>query len=107
WRFVEWASSKQFLLRSAFEGNMNPTRRSVWDDPGFRERARAWGAFYDVARQLVEHEASVLVTPMPGYLRVARRWVRALLDAYAGRDVGEALAEAAAEIDEAVAAAQP
>jgi multiple sugar transport system substrate-binding protein len=100
WRFVEWASSKPFLLRSAFEGNMNPTRRSVWDDPGFRERAQAWGAFYDVSRRLVEHEASVLVTPMPGYLGVARRWVQALLEAYAGRDVGDALAAAAAEIDE-------
>ena len=81
---------------------MNPTRRSVWEDPGFRERARVWGDFYDVARHLVEHEATVLVTPMPGYLHVARRWVRALLDAYAGRqEVEEALAVAAAEIDSA------
>jgi multiple sugar transport system substrate-binding protein len=102
WRFVEWASSKEFLLRSAFEGNMNPTRTSVWEDPGFRERAQAWGEFYDVARRLVEHEATVLVTPMPGYLHVARRWVRALLDAYAGRqEVAEILAVAAADIDSA------
>jgi len=100
WRLVEWASSKEFLLRSAFEGNMNPTRRSVWDDPGFQEHARAWGDFYDVARRLVEHEAFVLVTPTPGYLRVARRWVEALLHAYAGRaDVGDALAAAARDID--------
>jgi multiple sugar transport system substrate-binding protein len=102
WRFVEWASSKEFLLRSASEGNMNPTRTSVWEDPGFRERAQAWGEFYDVARRLVEHEATVLVTPMPGYLHVARRWVRALLDAYAGRqEVAEILAVAAADIDSA------
>jgi multiple sugar transport system substrate-binding protein len=100
WRFVEWASSKEFLLRSAFEGNMNPTRRSVWDDAAFSERARAWGEFYDVARRLVEHEATVLVTPMPGYRQVARRWVRALVDAYAGREeVAEILAVAAADID--------
>ena len=26
WRFVEWATGREFLLRSAFEGNMNPTR---------------------------------------------------------------------------------
>ena len=72
---IEWASSKEFLLRSAFEGNMNPTRRSTWDDPGFQELARPWGAFYDVARRLVEHDAFVLVTPTPGYLRIAQRWV--------------------------------
>jgi len=105
WRLVEWASSKEFLLRSAFEGNMNPTRRSTWDDPGFQELARPWGAFYDVARRLVEHDAFVLVTPTAGYLRVALRWVRALLDAYAGRaGVEDALTAAAADIDELVRA---
>jgi multiple sugar transport system substrate-binding protein len=105
WRFVEWASSSEFLLRAAFEGNMNPTRTSVWDDPRFRDHAGAWGNFYDVARRLVEHEAFVLVTPTPGYLQVAGRWVQALLDAYAGRsDVAAALAGAAADIDELVQA---
>jgi len=103
WRFVEWASSAGFLLRSAFEGNMNPTRRSVWDDPSFQEKAAGWGGFYDVARRLVEHDAFVLVTPMPGYLRVAERWVQALLDAYAGRaGVADALAAAASDIDDLV-----
>jgi multiple sugar transport system substrate-binding protein len=102
WRFVEWASSRGFLLRSAFEGNMNPTRTSVWDDPSFREHARPWGEFYDVARRLVEEDAFVLVTPTPGYLRIAERWVQALLEAYAGADVREALAAAAADIDELV-----
>lgn len=29
WRFMKWASGKEFLLRSAFEGNMNPTRISI------------------------------------------------------------------------------
>jgi len=105
WRFVEWASSSEFLLRSAFEGNMNPTRTSVWDDPRFRDHAGAWGDFYDVARQLVEHEAFVLVTPTPGYLQIAGRWVQALLDAYAGQtDVAEALAGAASDIDAIVQA---
>jgi hypothetical protein len=51
-------------------------------------------------RRLVEHVAFVLVTPTTGYLRVASRWVEALLDAYAGRhEVGVALATATADID--------
>ena len=33
WDFIEWASGRDFLLRSAFEGNMNPTRVSTWNDP--------------------------------------------------------------------------
>lgn len=100
WRFVEWATGPEFLHRSTFEGNMNPTRRSIWDDERFRLHTSSWGAFHDVARTLVERDADVLVTPAPNYLAVARRWVQALLDAYAGRaEAHEALAGAAADID--------
>jgi multiple sugar transport system substrate-binding protein len=105
WRFVEWATSPAFLRRSAFEGNMNPTRRSTWDDERFRERTAAWGSFAEVARNLVERDARVLVTPAGSYLEVARRWVAALLDVYAGRaDAAGALEAAAADVDAIVAA---
>ena len=100
WRFVEWATGAEFLHRSTFEGNMNPTRRSIWDDERFRAHTASWGAFHEVARTLIEHEAAVLVTPAPNYLAIATRWVEALLDAFAGRaDVEEALVAAAADID--------
>ncbi len=100
WRFVEWATGPEFLHRSTFEGNMNPTRRSIWDDERFRAHTAAWGAFHDVARTLIEHEAAVLVTPAPNYIAIATRWVEALLDAFAGRaGVEEALVAAAADID--------
>ena len=100
WRFVEWATGAEFLHRSTFEGNMNPTRRSIWDDERFRAHTASWGAFHDVARTLIEHEATVLVTPAPNYVAIATRWVEALLDAFAGRaDVEEALVAAAADID--------
>jgi multiple sugar transport system substrate-binding protein len=100
WRFIEWAAGKQFLLRSAFEGNMNPTRRSTWEDARFRATAAGWGNFYQVARQLVEQDAQVLVTPTPHYLRLADRWVQALRSAYAGeQSVADALRSAAIEID--------
>ena len=45
WRFIEWASSKDFLRRSVYEGNMNPTRSSIWDDEQFRAHTSSWGAF--------------------------------------------------------------
>jgi multiple sugar transport system substrate-binding protein len=105
WRFIEWATGSEFLRRSAFEGNMNPTRSSIWDDDRFREHTSAWGAFYDVARTLIERDAFVLVTPAPNYLEIANRWVQALLDAYTDRiEIADALETAAAEIDELVGA---
>ncbi|MEX0628540.1 MAG: extracellular solute-binding protein, partial [Cucumibacter sp.] len=96
WRFVEWASGKPFLLRAAFEGNMNPVRKSSWEDERFRDASKGWGDFYAVARQLVEHDARVLITPTPHYLRLADRWVAGLRSAFAGHEgVAEALERAA------------
>lgn len=107
WRFIEWAAGKEFLLRSAFEGNMNPTRRSTWDSPEFRAAAAGWGDFYRVTRRLIEHDGRVLVTPHAEYLRVGDRWARALRAAYAGdQGVAEALQSAASDIDAIVAAAR-
>jgi multiple sugar transport system substrate-binding protein len=100
WRFIEWASSSEFLERSVFEGNMNPTRSSVWDAPRVAEHVSGWGDFASVSRDLVENRAHVLVTPAANYLAIADRWVRALRDAYAGTSgVAEALELAAADID--------
>lgn len=108
WQFMQWATSKKFLFQSALEGNMNPTRTSTWDDERFRDLTDPWGSFYDVARTLIEREASVLVTPAPNYLAIARRWVAALREAYVGDvDLGDALTAAAARIDELVSSAEP
>jgi multiple sugar transport system substrate-binding protein len=104
WRFVEWATGKEFLHRSVFEGNMNPTRTSIWDDERFRAHTSGWGAFYDVARTLVERDAFVLVTPAANYLEIAKRWVQALIDVYAEKEeLAAALERAAADIDRLVA----
>ncbi len=100
WDFIEWASGRAFLLRSAFEGNMNPTRASIWEDPAFARRTAAWGNFASVSRQLVEELGQVLVTPSTRYLEVATRWTQALQEAYTGQDsVQGALERAAQAID--------
>jgi len=83
---------------------MNPTRKSVWADARFRERASGWGDFAAVASKLIDDVADVLVTPAVNYIDIARRWTRALRDAYADIDSLEScLTKAAAEIDELVA----
>jgi multiple sugar transport system substrate-binding protein len=71
WRFIEWATSRDFLLRAAFEGNMNPTRASVWEDPRFVAHARQWDGFYDVSHDLIFKAGRVLVTPATNYLQFA------------------------------------
>ncbi|MDX6491857.1 MAG: multiple sugar transport system substrate-binding protein [Gaiellaceae bacterium] len=107
WQFVEWATGKEFLLRSVFEGNMNPTRSSIWDDERFRQHTSGWGSFHDVARTLIERDAFVLVTPAANYLEIANRWVQALLQAYTeGDKIADALERAAADIDQLVTSAR-
>jgi hypothetical protein len=85
---------------------MNPTRSSIWNDERFREHTSDWGAFYDVARTLIERDAFVLVTPAANYLEIANRWVQALLHTYAEgeEELADALETAAADIDELVGA---
>jgi ABC-type glycerol-3-phosphate transport system substrate-binding protein len=102
--FITWAASKEFLLRSAGEGNMNPTRSSTWDEPAFLELTEPWGDFAAVSRRLLNEYATVLVTPTPHYREIALRWTEALREAYAGRDVGEALRAAAADAEPRFAA---
>ncbi len=100
WRFMKWASGRAFLLRAAFEGNMNPTRTSVWEDESFRRAAAGWGNFYEVSRRLAETDGRVLVTPTEKYRLVAERWVKALLEAYDSGKVETALGHAAEDIDQ-------
>lgn len=96
WEFMQWATSKQFLLRAAFEGNMNPTRKSVWEDPEFVAFSSGWGSFASVARDLSENIANVLVTPMTNYIQLARRWTMGLREAYVGeKSIENSLLEAA------------
>jgi multiple sugar transport system substrate-binding protein len=97
--FIAWAASKPFLLRSAGEGNMNPTRASTWDDPSFAQLTAPWGDYAAVSRSLLDEHATVVVTPTPSYREIALRWTEALREAYDGRDVGEALRAAAADAE--------
>ena len=102
--FITWAASKPFLLRSAGEGNMNPTRASTWDDPAFQALTAPWDEFAAVSRRLLDDYATVLVTPTPHYREIALRWTEALREAYHGRDVAEALRAAATEAEQRFAA---
>ncbi len=103
WELIEWATSPQFLTRAALQGNMNPVRRSTWADPEFAARASQWHGFPEIAMELVGDLGSVLVTPAVNYIEVARRWTRALRDAYRGDGSLEGcLAAAASDIDRLV-----
>jgi multiple sugar transport system substrate-binding protein len=103
WELMEWATSSLFLTRAALQGNMNPTRRSTWADPEFAARTSQWHEFPEVAKELVSDLGEVLVTPAVNYIEVARRWTRALREAY--QDEGSlerCLAAAASDIDRLV-----
>lgn len=100
WRFISWAAGKEFLARAVLEGNMNPTRKSIWESEPFQEYTKEFGEYYNVCRSLLEQYAKVVVTPAQNYRSMAQHWVRALREAYGGRDVEEALVCAAYSIDE-------
>ncbi len=43
WLFLVWATSREQLLATALRGNMNPTRKSVWEDPAVKKITDNWG----------------------------------------------------------------
>lgn len=103
WEFMEWATGRAFLQRSAFEGNMNPTRNSIWDSAAFQEFSHGWGDFAGVSRDLCTNVADVLVTPATNYISLARRWTGAMREAYQGtRSVEECLCDAAHDMQRLV-----
>ena len=102
WQFMQWASSPAFLTRAATEGNLNPTRKSVWESRAFLSMTEHWGDYTTVSRRLLEQDARVLVTPAVNYRAVAEVWVSCLRDAYQGGDAAELLKAGAAHMDSVV-----
>ena len=104
WRFLAWSTSKEMLQRTVPFENINPTRRSVWDDPKTVE-ATNWngGEYRRTAQLLLSKYARIRWTPSTYVTQAGDRWAAALQEIYEGkRTAEEALRSAAADINQMV-----
>ena len=104
WLFIQWATTKEILLKSAVErDNFMPVRKSVFNHPDFRARVEGWANWYETAKELLENYASVQWTPNPKIFEVGDTWAAALQKIIL--DVGspqKVLSDAASEIDKII-----
>jgi multiple sugar transport system substrate-binding protein len=104
WKFLAWATSKEMLQRTVPYENINPTRRSVWENPKTVEATNwAGGEYRRTAQLLLSKYARIRWTPSTYVTQAGDRWAAALQEIYEGNQSAEqALKKAAADINQMV-----
>ncbi len=101
WRFILWATSRERALAAQLEG-IPCARRSVWDDPAFRDRdpAPEWTAASTESYAIADFRWNPPVIGVDEARAIVGRSIEA---AIVGRDAAFASHEAAAELDALIA----
>jgi multiple sugar transport system substrate-binding protein len=105
WLFLSWATASKTMLEATMKfENFNPTRRSIWQHPKVVEKTAKWGSkpgqYRDIVEAMYTKYGEVVWAPNPDVTTVGDMWAEALHQAYKGRDVKQALGEAAKKIDD-------
>jgi multiple sugar transport system substrate-binding protein len=98
WLFIQWATSKEQLVKTALEGNLNPSRKSVWNDPQVADMTGKWGNYREVVQKNLEEHVQVTMTPQSEISAVGDRWARALQAIWGGAEAQTELDSAADDI---------
>ncbi len=99
WLFIQWATSRERLLDASLNGNWNPSRKSVWNNPQVIEMTRDWDNYRNVVQENLQEHARICWTPHADIPAMGDRWARALQEIWSGKDAGDALDRAARHID--------
>jgi multiple sugar transport system substrate-binding protein len=102
WYFIQWATSKQQMLKATLGGgNYNPTRRSVFNNTDVQAKMKAWanGTYLPTVLDNLGKYASPGFPPEPEETFVTTRWDQALQEIWSGSNAKQALDSAKADID--------
>ena len=102
WLFLQWATSKEQLLKATLAGNWNPVRKSIWSDAEIAAMMNRWGNYREIVEKNLHDHARVCLTPQPQLSAVGDRWARALQEIWSGNDPQATLDRAAEDIDRIV-----
>ena len=84
WLFLQYFSSKEFLRSASVDSNnMDPTRVSVYNDPGFRAKIAGLPNWYETWQKTVPN-TTILFTPHPAFFAATTEWAATLQDLVAG-----------------------
>lgn len=106
WLWLQWASSKDILTRSAVKGNINPCRISVAEAPEVMEYMEDWGDYQETYIYLLDEVVGLRWAPLQEQSEVGDLWAVAVQEVILGaKDAQQALDDAAAVIDKTIEAA--
>jgi multiple sugar transport system substrate-binding protein len=84
WLFLQYFSGKEFLRYSSVEmNNMDPVRKSVWQDQGFQAKIAPLDGYYE-AWDITNQNATIQFTPQPAFFETTYAWAETLQDLVAG-----------------------
>ena len=102
WAFLQWATSKEHLRKSALEAeHIDPVRKSIVDDPAFKDRMAPQTGFLDTFNAVID-QTKILFTPQPAFFEATTLWAQALQDIYGGADAKETLDKLVDDIESTV-----
>jgi multiple sugar transport system substrate-binding protein len=107
WLFLQWASSKDVLVRSTVKNNINPCRMSVANDPSVLNYMKSWGTYSKIYQDLmVNNVAAVRLPSLPEFPQLGDIWATAIQSVILGRPAKQALDDGAAAMDKVLAGIQ-
>ena len=103
WLFLQYFTSKEFCTYASIDNyNMDPIRTSVWEDPAFLAKMEQHEGYIDTFNKTID-TTSIYFTPQPEFFVTTTEWAATLQDLVLdGGDVGAAMRELAAKVNEAV-----
>jgi len=104
WLFIQYFTSRDFLILASKEyKGADPSRRSVFDSPGFQSILEKSPSYGDVLLSQMD-QTKIWITPQPYYMETAEIWSGILQDIASGRfsSTREGMEQLKQQLDEIV-----
>lgn len=103
WLWMQWATSKDALTKSAVKGNINPTRISVSNSPEMLDYIKDWGDYNEIYTTLLLEMCGQRWSPLKEQAEIGDRWALAVQEVILeAKTAQQALDDAAADIDKII-----
>lgn len=100
WYWLQWATSKEFLLKAAVEhATVNPVRASIWEDPAFQARLNDFDGYLEQYQNLIGG-TGIHFTAQSRFFETTTEWAAALHEIYGGADAKTVLDDLASRLAE-------
>ncbi|MGW0496345.1 extracellular solute-binding protein [Streptomyces sp. NPDC003007] len=85
WLFLQWATGKEHLRRSAItHHHIDPVRKSVADDAAYKDKMRHLPGFLETFETVVD-QTKIQFTPQAQFFDATTSWAAALQEIYGGQ----------------------